>query len=79
MSATLSTTVQPGVTNRSGTLSRVVVTCWDTITGYVVRRTAIATLNALDDRALRDIGIVRSQIEAAVRGLVSLPGQGRMP
>lgn len=32
------------------------------------RRSAIKTLNELDDRALRDIGITRSQIEDAVYG-----------
>ena len=32
------------------------------------RRSAIKTLNELDDRALRDIGINRSQIEDAVFG-----------
>jgi uncharacterized protein YjiS (DUF1127 family) len=32
------------------------------------RRSAIKTLNDLDDRALRDIGITRSQIEDAVSG-----------
>jgi uncharacterized protein YjiS (DUF1127 family) len=34
------------------------------------RRTAVKTLNELDDRALRDIGITRSQIEDAVYGQV---------
>lgn len=34
------------------------------------RRAAIRTLNELDDRALRDIGITRSQIEDAVGGRV---------
>ena len=48
------------------------------IAGYFVRRTAIATLRELDDRALRDIGLARSQIEAAVHGFVPLPDQGRM-
>ena len=33
-----------------------------------VRRAAIKTLRQLDDRALRDIGIPRSHIEAAVWG-----------
>ena len=33
-------------------------------------RSAIKTLNELDDRALRDIGITRSQIEDAVYGQV---------
>jgi uncharacterized protein YjiS (DUF1127 family) len=35
------------------------------------RRVAIKTLRGLDDRALRDIGIVRSQIEAAVDGALN--------
>jgi uncharacterized protein YjiS (DUF1127 family) len=34
------------------------------------RRSAIKTLNELDDRALRDLGISRSQIEDAVYGQV---------
>ncbi|MDA9421512.1 MULTISPECIES: DUF1127 domain-containing protein [Bradyrhizobium] len=32
------------------------------------RRSAVKTLSELDDRALRDIGITRSQIEDAVYG-----------
>ena len=42
-------------------------------TGFVTfwaRREAIKTLRQMDDRALRDIGIARSQIEAAVHGVV---------
>ena len=35
------------------------------------RRDAIKALRELDDRALRDIGIVRSQIEAAVDGALN--------
>jgi uncharacterized protein YjiS (DUF1127 family) len=34
------------------------------------RRSAIKTLSELDDRALRDIGITRSQIEDAVYGQI---------
>ena len=34
------------------------------------RRSAVKTLSELDDRALRDIGITRSQIEDAVFGQV---------
>ncbi|PSO15883.1 DUF1127 domain-containing protein [Bradyrhizobium symbiodeficiens] len=34
------------------------------------RRSAVKTLSDLDDRALRDIGITRSQIEDAVYGQV---------
>lgn len=32
------------------------------------RRAAVKSLSELDDRALRDIGLQRCQIEAAVRG-----------
>ena len=78
MSATLVTIARPAAAKRPATVSRICVACWDAVAGYFVRRTAIATLRELDDRALRDIGIARSQIEAAVQGLVPLPGQGRM-
>jgi uncharacterized protein YjiS (DUF1127 family) len=36
---------------------------------YLDRRAAIKSLQALDDRALRDLGIVRCHIESAVRGV----------
>ena len=78
MSATLVTIVRPAAAKRPATVSRICVACWDAVAGYVLRRTAIATLRELDDRALSDIGIARSQIEAAVQGLVPLPGQGRI-
>ena len=42
------------------------------------RRSAIASLCELDDRALRDIGLKRSQIEAAVYGVVWLRRRGRL-
>ena len=47
------------------------------IVNHLARRQAIQTLNELDDRALRDIGIERSRIEAAVRGKVD-PDFGRI-
>jgi uncharacterized protein YjiS (DUF1127 family) len=50
----------------------------DRIARYFVRRTAIACLCELDDRALRDIGLVRSQIEAAVHGFMTAPDRARM-
>ena len=37
---------------------------------YWARREAVKVLSEMDDRALRDIGIARSQIEAAVHGVV---------
>lgn len=43
------------------------------VNGVVVfwaRREAMKTLRQMDDRALRDIGIVRSQIESAVHGVI---------
>jgi uncharacterized protein YjiS (DUF1127 family) len=43
------------------------------VNGFVVywaRREAIKVLRQMDDRSLRDIGIARSQIEQAVRGVV---------
>jgi len=43
---------------------------------YWARREAIKLLGEMDDRALRDIGIVRSQIEAAVGGELN-PGMAR--
>jgi len=78
MSATSVTIARPAAAKRPASVFRICVACWDAATGYFVRRTAIATLRELDDRALSDIGIARSQIEAAVQGLVPLRGQRRM-
>ena len=78
MSATFSAVARPAVTERPAFVSRLCLAAWGAIAGYVVRRSAIATLRELDDRALRDIGIARSQIEAAVHGLIALPDHGRM-
>ena len=47
------------------------------IVTYFAHRQAIQTLSELDDRALRDIGIERSRIESAVRGVVD-PDFGRI-
>jgi uncharacterized protein YjiS (DUF1127 family) len=43
-------------------------TLWRATAKAVVRRQAMRELRALDDRSLRDIGLGRSEIEAAVRG-----------
>ena len=78
MSATSVTIARPAAAKRPATVSRICVACWGAATGYVVRRTAIATLRELDDRALSDIGIARSQIEAAVHGLTPSAERGRL-
>jgi uncharacterized protein YjiS (DUF1127 family) len=77
MSATLITVVPPAAARRRAIVSRICLACWDAVSGYFVRRSAIATLREFDDRALRDIGIARSQIEAVVPGLTPLPERAR--
>jgi uncharacterized protein YjiS (DUF1127 family) len=66
--------IQPG---SSGGLVRWIEAGAHALLGYVERRAAIKTLRALDDRALRDIGISRCQIEAAVGGALN-PVMGRL-
>jgi uncharacterized protein YjiS (DUF1127 family) len=78
MSATLARIVRPEVTKRANAFAQIFNACWDGIARYFVRRTAIKSLGELDDRALRDIGLVRSQIEAAVHGFITLPDRRRM-
>jgi len=77
MLAILSIIVRFTGTKASKRLSRQLSACWEGIAGYFFRRSAVISLNELDDRALRDIGLERSQIEAAVYGLVTVRSQGR--
>ena len=78
MSATPATIVWPEVTKRANAFTQIFSACWDGIARHLVRRAAIASLSEHDDRALRDIGLERSQIEAAVCGFITLPDQARM-
>jgi uncharacterized protein YjiS (DUF1127 family) len=71
MSATLSTIIRPAATRRSVACSRLFGACLNSIANYFFRRAAIAHLRELDDRELRDIGLVRSQIEGAVHGFMT--------
>ena len=45
-----------------------IVALWRAVTLWHTRRLAMRELNAFDDRALHDMGIRRSEIEAAVFG-----------
>jgi uncharacterized protein YjiS (DUF1127 family) len=75
MGAILSTIVLPAAMKGPGVFSRLLSAAGEGTAGYLGRRTAIARLHGLDDRALQDIGLARFQIEAAVYGLISLSGQ----
>jgi uncharacterized protein YjiS (DUF1127 family) len=78
MSAAVSNIARPAVGKAPDKFAQLLSACWDAIVGYFVRRAAIAALRELDDRALRDIGLARTQIEAAVHGLVTPFDQERM-
>ena len=75
MPAILSAIVLPAVTKGPSVFSRLLGSACEGIAGFLGRRTAIACLHDLDDRALRDIGLGRFQIEAAVYGLITASGQ----
>jgi uncharacterized protein YjiS (DUF1127 family) len=68
---------QPVISSAMGGFFRLLGKWVNGVVNHLARRHAIQTLNELDDRALRDIGIERSRIEAAVRGLHN-PDYGRM-
>ncbi|OKO73769.1 DUF1127 domain-containing protein [Bradyrhizobium sp. AS23.2] len=77
MSATVSKIVRPDVRTTQGTFTRLLGAC-DAIIGHFTRRAAITTLRDLDDRSLRDIGLRRSQINAAVHGRVARSNRERV-
>jgi uncharacterized protein YjiS (DUF1127 family) len=68
---------QPSIANLSGGLVRWIGAGAHAVAAYWERRAAIRILLERDDRELRDIGLVRSQIEAAVGGAFN-PDMGRM-
>jgi uncharacterized protein YjiS (DUF1127 family) len=74
MSETLSTLFQPAVTVRPGRYVRQLLHVWTCdIAHYFVRRAALKRLQEFNDRELRDIGLSRGQIEAAVYGFIARP------
>lgn len=77
MSAALPIITRPVTTKRSEALLRLPGTLYQATARYLVHRAAIADLREFDEFALQDIGIARSQIEAAVHGLVPRTGRAR--
>ncbi|WP_027579968.1 DUF1127 domain-containing protein [Bradyrhizobium sp. Ai1a-2] len=78
MSTLSSAAGRPAQPGSSGGLIRWVEAGAHALLGYLDRRAAIKKLRGLDDRALRDIGISRCQIEAAVGGALN-PVMGKFP
>ncbi len=68
---------QPVMHGAMGSFFRLLGKWVNDVVSYLARRHAIQTLNELDDRALRDIGIERGRIESAVRGVID-PDFGRI-
>jgi uncharacterized protein YjiS (DUF1127 family) len=77
MTTIYSTAGRPAHRSSMSGLFRLLGSLVNGIVTYFAHRQAIKTLSELDDRALRDIGIERSRIETAVRGMID-PGWGRM-
>jgi len=79
MSATLSTIFRPFAPGRSGgSISRLFQVWARSIGRYFMYRAALKSLAELNDRELRDIGLLRCQVDAAVRGIIPRPDQPRM-
>ena len=68
---------QPSSAGTAAGLIRWIGALAHALAGHWERRAAIKILSERDDRELRDIGLVRGQIEAAVGGALN-PHQGRM-
>lgn len=65
------TAAQPGEQLSPGGFVRRIEAGAQALLEHLERRAAIKTLRELDDRALKDIGLSRSQIEAAVGGALN--------
>jgi len=78
MSATLSSIFQPAVMVRPGRYTRRLFYAWACdIAHYFDRRAALKRLREFNDRELRDIGLTRGQVEAAVYGFITRPDRAR--
>jgi len=72
-----STAAQPSASGKPGRLARPIGIWANRLAAYLARRAAIKVLREMDDRELRDIGLNRRQIEAAVYGSTD-PELGRL-
>ena len=68
---------RPAISLDSGGFQRRFGIWVHTLAVYLDRRAAMKALRQMDDRELRDIGLVRSHIEHAVRGIPD-PDLGRL-
>jgi uncharacterized protein YjiS (DUF1127 family) len=79
MSATLSTLFRPAVMVRPGRYVRRLFHAWARdIAHYYARRAALKRLREFNNRELRDIGLTRGQVEAAVYGFMTRPDRARI-
>ena len=74
MTVLLSVTTRPMAVRAPRVSFGWLAACRDIVQRYFAQREAIARLGEFDDGELRDIGLTRSQIEPAVRGLEGAGG-----
>jgi uncharacterized protein YjiS (DUF1127 family) len=77
MSTMSQAAARPAISLNSGGFLRRFGIWAHALAAYLERRAAMKTLRQMDDRELRDIGLTRSHIEQAVRG-VAEPNLGRL-
>ena len=77
MSTMSPTATEPATNGPLAGLIRWMAACAQAYVVYCDRRAAIKALGELDDRALRDIGLARCHIEAAVGGALN-PDMARL-
>lgn len=68
MTTIYSTAAQASASGRPGRFIPWIDSWANRLAAYLARRDAIKALREMDDRGLRDIGLARGQIEAAVHG-----------
>ena len=71
MSTMSSTATRPATSSLFGGFVRLIGACAHAIVAYWDRRDAIKLLREMDDRELRDIGLARCHIDAAVGGALN--------